>query len=46
MGGIASARDAADFLQAGADLVAVGTQNFRDPRAGYRIAAEIFSQNP
>jgi dihydroorotate dehydrogenase (NAD+) catalytic subunit len=46
MGGIASARDAADFLQAGADLVAVGTQNFRDPLAGYKIAADIFSQNP
>ena len=46
MGGISSARDAADFLRAGADLVAVGTQNFRDPLAGYKIAAEIFSQNP
>jgi dihydroorotate dehydrogenase (NAD+) catalytic subunit len=46
MGGISSAQDAADFLRAGADLVAVGTQNFRDPLAGYRIAAEIFSQNP
>jgi dihydroorotate dehydrogenase (NAD+) catalytic subunit len=46
MGGISSARDAADFLQAGADLVAVGTQNFRDPLAGHKIAADIFSQNP
>jgi dihydroorotate dehydrogenase (NAD+) catalytic subunit len=46
MGGISSARDAADFLRAGADLVAVGTQNFRDPLAGYKIAAEFFSQNP
>ena len=34
MGGIESARDAAEFMALGADLVAVGTANFRDPRAG------------
>ena len=38
MGGIASAADAAEFLAAGASLVAVGTESFRDPRAGSRIA--------
>ena len=34
MGGIASGRNAADFLAAGAALVAVGTESFRDPAAG------------
>ena len=38
MGGIASAADAAEFLTAGATLIAVGTESFRDPRAGSRIA--------
>jgi dihydroorotate dehydrogenase (NAD+) catalytic subunit len=41
MGGIASGRDAADFLRAGAQAVAVGTESFRDPAAGRRIAAEL-----
>ena len=41
MGGIASGRDAADFLAAGASFVAVGTESFRDPAAGTRIAAEL-----
>ncbi len=41
MGGIASGRDAADFLAAGATCVAVGTESFRDPAAGRRIAAEL-----
>jgi dihydroorotate dehydrogenase (NAD+) catalytic subunit len=41
MGGIASGRDAADFLAAGASCVAVGTESFRDPAAGLRIAAEL-----
>ena len=41
MGGIASGRDAADFLAAGASCVAVGTENFRDPAAGTRIGAEL-----
>jgi dihydroorotate dehydrogenase (NAD+) catalytic subunit len=43
MGGIASGADAAEFLAAGADLVAVGTESFRDPRAGARVAAELDS---
>jgi dihydroorotate dehydrogenase (NAD+) catalytic subunit len=38
MGGICSAGDAAEFLAAGACLVAVGTESFRDPKAGSRIA--------
>ena len=41
MGGIASGADAAEFLSAGATLVAVGTESFRDPRAGARIANEL-----
>ena len=41
MGGISSGADAAEFLAAGASLVAVGTENFRDPCAGSRIAAEL-----
>jgi dihydroorotate dehydrogenase (NAD+) catalytic subunit len=41
MGGIASGRQAADFIAAGASAVAVGTENFRDPAAGRRIAAEL-----
>jgi dihydroorotate dehydrogenase (NAD+) catalytic subunit len=43
MGGIASGADAAEFIAAGADLVAVGTESFRDPRAGSRVAAELES---
>ncbi len=41
MGGIGSGADAGEFLAAGATLVAVGTESFRDPRAGNRIAAEL-----
>ena len=41
MGGIASGRHARDFLAAGAAAVAVGTESFRDPAAGRRIAAEL-----
>jgi dihydroorotate dehydrogenase (NAD+) catalytic subunit len=41
MGGISSGEDAAEFLAAGAALVAVGTESFSDPRAGERVASEI-----
>ena len=41
MGGVQSGRHARDLLDAGADLVAVGTESFRDPRAGARIAGEL-----
>jgi dihydroorotate dehydrogenase (NAD+) catalytic subunit len=33
--------DAHDLMRAGASLVAVGTESFRDPAAGLRIAAEL-----
>jgi dihydroorotate dehydrogenase (NAD+) catalytic subunit len=41
MGGIQTGRHAADFLAAGAAAVAVGTESFRGPAAGARIAAEL-----
>ena len=41
MGGIASGWHASDLLSAGAACVAVGTENFRDPAAGLRIAGEL-----
>jgi dihydroorotate dehydrogenase (NAD+) catalytic subunit len=41
MGGVQNGRQARDVLEAGADLVAVGTESFRDPMAGARIAAEL-----
>ncbi|MEA2400351.1 MAG: dihydroorotate dehydrogenase catalytic subunit [Thermoleophilaceae bacterium] len=46
MGGIASGSHAAAFLAAGASCVAVGTENFRDPAAGLRIAAELGEPAP
>jgi dihydroorotate dehydrogenase (NAD+) catalytic subunit len=41
MGGVQSGRNARDLLDAGADMVGVGTESFRDPRAGARITAEL-----
>jgi dihydroorotate dehydrogenase (NAD+) catalytic subunit len=41
MGGVQSGRDALDLMRAGAQLVAVGTESFRDPAAGARIAREL-----
>jgi dihydroorotate dehydrogenase (NAD+) catalytic subunit len=41
MGGVQCGRHARDLLDAGADLVAVGTESFRDPLAGARVAAEL-----
>ncbi len=41
MGGISTGRDAAEMIGAGASLVAVGTESFRDPAAGSRIAEEL-----
>ncbi|MDX6718261.1 MAG: dihydroorotate dehydrogenase catalytic subunit, partial [Solirubrobacteraceae bacterium] len=43
MGGVGSGRHARDLLAAGATLVAVGTESFRDPAAGTRISAELKS---
>ncbi|HYH61272.1 MAG TPA: dihydroorotate dehydrogenase [Solirubrobacterales bacterium] len=37
MGGIETARDAAEFMALGADFVAVGTANFRDPRVAVGV---------
>jgi dihydroorotate dehydrogenase (NAD+) catalytic subunit len=41
MGGIQRGQDALDLMRAGAELVAVGTESFRDPTAGLRIAEEL-----
>jgi dihydroorotate dehydrogenase (NAD+) catalytic subunit len=41
MGGVQNGRHAYDFIHAGADVVAVGTESFRDPLAGARVAAEL-----
>jgi dihydroorotate dehydrogenase (NAD+) catalytic subunit len=41
MGGVARGQDAADLLAAGATIVAVGTESFRDPAAGARVAREL-----
>lgn len=41
MGGIATARDAIEFILAGASAVAIGTANFSDPRATERVARGI-----
>jgi dihydroorotate dehydrogenase (NAD+) catalytic subunit len=43
MGGIARGILAKDLVSAGATLIAVVTENFRDPTAGSRIAAELKS---
>lgn len=37
MGGITDAESALEFILAGARVVAVGTENFRDPRAGAAV---------
>ncbi len=41
IGGVQSGQDARDLIRAGARLVAVGTETFRDPAAGARIASEL-----
>jgi dihydroorotate dehydrogenase (NAD+) catalytic subunit len=41
MGGISTGRDAAEMISAGAKIVAVGTESFRDPAAGARIAEDL-----
>ncbi|MEA2318782.1 MAG: dihydroorotate dehydrogenase catalytic subunit [Solirubrobacteraceae bacterium] len=41
MGGVQTGRHALQFLEAGATLVAVGTESFRDAAAGERIAAAL-----
>jgi dihydroorotate dehydrogenase (NAD+) catalytic subunit len=41
MGGVQTGQDALDLMRAGATLVAVGTESFRDPAAALRIASEL-----
>jgi dihydroorotate dehydrogenase (NAD+) catalytic subunit len=41
MGGVADGRDALELISAGAKAVAVGTESFRDPAAGSRVATEL-----
>src|SRR3954470_8524421 len=41
MGGIQCGRHADDLLRAGASLVAVGTESFRDPLAGARVREQL-----
>ncbi len=43
MGGVRSASDARELMDVGACLVAVGTESFRDPAAGARIARALAS---
>jgi dihydroorotate dehydrogenase (NAD+) catalytic subunit len=43
IGGVQRGRDALDLLNAGAEVVAVGTESFRDPTAGRRVASELAS---
>lgn len=43
MGGISHGSHARDLISVGATLIAVGTESFRDPCAGARIAAELKS---
>ncbi|HXV05281.1 MAG TPA: dihydroorotate dehydrogenase, partial [Solirubrobacterales bacterium] len=46
MGGVCSGADAYEMISAGSALVAVGTENFRDPRAGHRISSELLERFP
>jgi dihydroorotate dehydrogenase (NAD+) catalytic subunit len=46
MGGVQCGRHAEDLLRAGADLVAVGTESFRDPLAGARVRRELRALRP
>ena len=43
MGGVQRGTDALDLMHAGASVVAVGTESFRDPAAGRRVADELVS---
>ncbi|HUH80508.1 MAG TPA: HisA/HisF-related TIM barrel protein [Solirubrobacteraceae bacterium] len=44
MGGVQTGAHARELLEVGASLVAVGTESFRDPAAGRRIARELQAQ--
>jgi len=45
MGGVQSAAHARELIDVGARLVAVGTESFRDPDAGRRIAQGLQSES-
>ncbi len=45
MGGVQTGAHARELLEVGATLVAVGTESFRDPAAGRRIARELHAQH-
>ena len=46
MGGVQTGTHAADLIRAGAACVAVGTESFRDPAAGRRVATELTALQP
>jgi dihydroorotate dehydrogenase (NAD+) catalytic subunit len=46
MGGVQNGRDALSLLKAGANLIAVGSESFRDPAAGSRIARQLAGLRP
>jgi dihydroorotate dehydrogenase (NAD+) catalytic subunit len=46
MGGVQSAAHARQFLDVGAQLVAVGTESFRDPAVASRIASQLDGEGP
>jgi dihydroorotate dehydrogenase (NAD+) catalytic subunit len=41
MGGVQTAAHARELIDVGATLVAIGTESFRDPAAGARVAAGL-----
>tara|TARA_Y100001970_G_C14148083_1_gene811015 strand:- start:39 stop:950 length:912 start_codon:yes stop_codon:yes gene_type:complete len=41
LGGISCANDIIEFILAGADLVQIGTLNYRDPNIGVRLVSEV-----
>jgi dihydroorotate dehydrogenase (NAD+) catalytic subunit len=41
VGGVSSGHDAVEFLLAGADAVQVGTATFRDPKAPWKVLAQL-----
>jgi dihydroorotate dehydrogenase (NAD+) catalytic subunit len=43
MGGVQTGAHARELMDVGARLVAVGTESFRDPAAGARIARELYA---
>ncbi len=45
MGGVQTASHARQMLDAGATLVALGTESFRDPAAGSRVAAGLLASS-